>query len=286
MINMCVKTRENIEFKFEGNNEIDARDFSKFLNETVNLFQTIVNLSDKDVELKLNINTFEKGSFNIKATTVIEIGKKLFEKIKGASEVVSALKDVVEIKNMLKKEIPEKVDKENGRIYLKNQTIHNENALILNIFGDERNMEIIDKAINKFTQSIPKNRNLNITDKNGSFKIDDEIKENLSQEFIKNDESTFETENVERRNLIIKKPDLTMKSQWEFISDKVVKANIVDEEFKEKVLKREFTVYHNKKVDVLLKTKVKISENSNIIDTHYEIIKVFLEDDEIQMKLK
>ena len=123
MLNMCIETKENIEFKFEGDSVIDAKELSKFLNETVNLLQTIVDLSDKDVVLKLNINTFETGSFNIKATTILKLGKKLFEKIKDAKEVVEALKHVIEIKDILKNNKPEKVDKEKGEIILKSKKI-------------------------------------------------------------------------------------------------------------------------------------------------------------------
>ena len=52
MLHMCIKSKENIEFRFEGPNEIDAKELSVFLNETINMFQTIVNLNDTDIPVK------------------------------------------------------------------------------------------------------------------------------------------------------------------------------------------------------------------------------------------
>lgn len=157
MLRMCIKSKENIEFRFEGSNEIDAKELSVFLNETINMFQTIVNLNDTDIPVRLNINAFEKGSFKIIATTVADVGRKIFKKIKSSREVVEAFKEVLEVKDKLKGEKP-KGTNEKGIVLGNGEVINNGNQLVLNIYGDDNKMEMIDRAIETFTKSIPDGR--------------------------------------------------------------------------------------------------------------------------------
>lgn len=84
MWRMSISNEENIEFRFSGSNEIDARELSAFLNETINTFKTIIECNDKDVNVFLKINAFENGSFKILAKTTVELGTKIFKKIKNA----------------------------------------------------------------------------------------------------------------------------------------------------------------------------------------------------------
>ena len=275
MLHMCIKSKENIEFMFEGPNEIDAKELSVFLNETINMFQTIVNLNDTDIPVKLNINAFEKGSFKIIATTVADVGRKIFKKIKSSREVVEAFKEVLEVKDKLKGEKPKETN-EKGIILGNGEVINNGNQLVLNIYGDENKMEMIDRAIETFTKSIPDGRSLDVKDNKGTFVINEETKGNLSQKIkLKKEEKTQEKEIVESRTLIIKKPDLTMRSKWEFISDKVIRATILDEKFKERVFNKKFSIHYGQELNAKLRIKTKYDEHLEILETNYEILEVY-----------
>lgn len=272
---LCIKNKENLEFIFQGSNDINIEELSTFLHKTADIFKVIVTLNEKEIPLQLTVNALEKGSFRIVISAIINFTPKLFTKIKDVKEVVEAFREVIEVKNMLGEKKPKEI-LENKIISEDNKEYITHNSLVLNIYGNNNNINIIDDALTKFNDTIPKNRNLKIVNKKGSFEINDKVKENLSKKFEFDDENTLEKkEIIEKRILMIKKPDLTMKSQWEFIADKVIKANILDEEFKEKVLKQEFSAYNKMELTVELKTIIKYNENYELVETHYEILKVY-----------
>ena len=73
---------------------------------------------------------------------------------------------------------------------------------------------------------------------------------------------------------MIKKADVTMNSQWEFIGDKIIKATILDENFKKKVLSQEFLIHYGQMLNLKLKIKTKYSKNMEILETHYEVLEI------------
>ena len=273
MWRMSISNEENIEFRFSGSNEIDARELSAFLNETINTFKAIIECNDKDVDVFLKINAFENGSFKILAKTTVELGTKIFKKIKNAKEVVGAFKEFLELKNTMKDKKPESID--GNTVFFNNGgTMNINNPLILNILENDEKLEKVDSSIRRFTKTIPKNRDLNIKDSKGTFKIDNEKKENLTAKIDFDEEEIIERETTEVRELMIKKADVTMNSQWEFIGDKIIKATILDENFKKKVLSQEFLIHYGQMLNLKLKIKTKYSKNMEILETHYEVLEI------------
>lgn len=271
------ETKSEFKFRFLGSNEIKAEELGAFLTETSNLFNKVITVTEKEVDLSLNVTAIEKGSFLITLTTALNKIPKLFENIKNAKEVVGTLKEILELKEFLKKdkikEINEKqVITNNGRARDIN---YRPTYIILN---DDKKRKEIDEAITKFAGKIP-DRQLNFENSEEVFEITSEVKKNLMTEieYSKDDDIKINTQIIERE-LIIKKPDLTMRSQWEFVGDKVIKANIENEKFKDYVLSGKFKTYCGHKLKVKMEETTIYNSALEPLDTHYKILEVYTEE--------
>jgi len=125
MLKLCDENKESIKFRFLGSNEIDARDLSKFLDATVTTFEKIVNNSEQDAFIKLNISAIEKGSFLIELVSLISKKlPKIFETIKNSKEIIGAFKEFLELERPLNEGILKKLESN-----LKTNFIYNSNAI-------------------------------------------------------------------------------------------------------------------------------------------------------------
>lgn len=270
------ETKSEFKFRFLGPNEIGAEELGAFLTETANLFNKVATITESDVNLKLNVTTIEKGSFLITLSTALKSFPKLFGYIKEAKDVISAVKEILELKEFLKndkiKEIKEnQIITNNGKI---RDIVYQPTYYI---FKDEKKRKEIDKTVTKFAEKIP-NRQLNFENNEEIFEITSEVKQNLMEEieYSNNDDIKVNTQEIERE-LVIKKPDLTMRSQWEFVGDKVIKATIEDDEFKKYVLSGNFKTYCGHKLKVKMEERTIYTSELEPLDTHYKILKVYLD---------
>lgn len=269
-----IETKSEFKFRFLGSNEIKAEELGAFLTETANLFDKIATITENDIDLKLNVTAIEKGSFLITLTTVLNKLPKLFENIKNAKEIVGTLKEILELKEFLKNDKIKEVQE--GQIITNNGKIRDINYKpTFIILIDDKKRKDVDKQITRFAEKIP-NRQLNLEDNEDIFEITREVKENLMTEieYSKDEDIKINTQIIERE-LVIKKPDLTMKSQWEFVGDKVIRATIDDESFKKYVLSGNFKTFHGHKLKVQLEEKILYNSELEPIDTHYRILKIY-----------
>lgn len=269
------ETKSEFKFRFLGSNEIEAEELGGFLTETANLFNKIATITESDIDLKLNVTAIEKGSFLITLSTALKSFPKLFGYIKDAKEIIGVVKEILELKNFLKNDKIKEV-KENQLITNNGKTRDIIYQPTYYIFNDEKKRKEIDKTITKFAEKIP-NRQLNFENNEEIFEITNEVKQDLMVEieYSNNDDIKINTQII-TRELVIKKPDLTMRSQWEFVGDKVIKASIEDEEFKNHVLSGNFKTYCGHKLKVKIEERTIYNSELEPLDTHYKILKVFL----------
>ena len=285
MLKLCDENKESIKFRFLGSNEIDARDLSKFLDATVTTFEKIVNNSEQDAFIKLNISAIEKGSFLIELVSLISKKlPKIFETIKNSKEIIGAFKEFLEIKEKLKDKNIEA--KEDGLYYKDTKKIENyyyKPTMI--IMGDAKAKKEVDEALRNFAINLPRERELNVETSMGNFKIDEKVKESILEPLPKKENKKETVTNKYRREVIVKKTDLPCQSMWELITDKVIKATILDEDFKKLVIDNKIKFGNSDKLLVEIEEIKTVDKDLNILDVHYNVIKVYLKNDIEQKSL-
>jgi len=274
MLGIYNETKDTMKFRFDGENSIDATELIKFLEKTVGVFNEIVTVSDKDVFFKLEVKAMEKGSFSIIIASLIQETPRLFSVIKHAKDVFSTFKEMLEVKKMLK---DDKIKEINGKEII---TINGNHITLINkptqvIMSNEENLKRIDDKITDFSESLP-NRVLHVEDNQSDFVLTDDVKKTLEIPLvIEEEKGTIIDTSTVIRDLIIKKPDFSMKSMWEFTADKKIKATIADENFKEAVLSGRFKTHHGHKIKVEMEEiNEYTSDYETILNSHYKILKV------------
>lgn len=270
MLKICDENKESIKFRFLGSNEIGARELSKFLEATVSTFEKIVSNSEEETYIKLNISSVEKGSFLIVLTSIVTKIPKFFETVKNSKEVIATFKECLEIKEKLK-------DK---KVQVKGDGLYKDGVKIQNyyykptiyIMQDPERRKEVDKAICNFGENLPSSRELNIETEMGNLEINTEIKDLIKTPLVIEEEKEVIEKDIYIRTVTIKIPNLEMSGQWTVKTDHDIKVNILDENFKKKVLQRKFAFSSGQEI------KVKIEEiritNGSKETIHYNIMEV------------
>lgn len=153
------------------------------------------------------------------------------------------------------------------------------------IMGDAKAKKEVDEALRNFAINLPKERELNIETSMGNFKIDDEVKENIIEPLPEKENEKIVTHDTYKREVIVKKPDLPCQSMWELITDKVIKATILDEDFKKLVIDNKIKFGNSDKLLVDIEEIKTVDKDLNVLDVHYNVIKVYLKNDIEQKSL-
>ena len=244
---MGLKTN-NFEFKYQG--ESHSIDINTLLTSQFHysaILNEIKNQLFPEIELKIKIQSFEKGSFDI--NQIIEIttitGMLFFENKDYINEIFKILKAYIDIKKVLGDKKPEKVEeisdnkivltingdnntviveKDAFKIYQNNYTIHK--AIIKNVEVLEKDTEIegvqiTNQTTNETVVDIPRADFIDLTIDNPY--LDKEINEKIIEDAI----------------LYIRKLEISPKknSKWDFIYEgrKINTVPIHDENFLSKV---------------------------------------------------
>ena len=72
---------------------------------------------------------------------------------------------------------------------------------------------------------------------------------------------------------------------WELITDKVIKATILDEDFKKLVIDNKIKFGNSDKLLVEIEEIKTVDKDLNSLDVHYNVIKVYLKNDIEQKSL-
>ncbi len=281
MLKMYNETRESFCINFGGENEIEVEELSEFLRQTNDILGIITSFKEPNGFYKLKVKAFTKGSFEINLDAITQITPVIYGVTFHAGTLVKTYLEITKFIKELKGKAPQKMETNGKNVNVTNYNGEVNTYNAENIFIVHNSPEIVDKVRKSF-EAIENRTNVKYKFKDGELALNreelEEVKQLKSMEF--DTETLKEQTDVSKRSLIVKKPDLNMKSKWEFVSDKIIKAKILDEEFKEYVTTGQFHAYHGQKLLVDLESKVKYDDNFNIIDAEYNILKVYLENQE------
>lgn len=265
---------------FGGENEIDATLLIDTMKEVVESLQYITTKIEPGASIKVNISSFQAGSFEIKLKTIVELAKSIpwKENLGVAATMVTILKGSLEIKKHLKGKRPKKVEyKENSAIIINkdSQKLETNKAIAETYLNDSK----VDKNITNIFNIVNTDGNRNsVIIKQGEDNIV-EIKSNefveMSKPIITDEDLIVETlAHTLELNLLLKKPDLIGRSKWDFILDKTIPVSIADEEWLREVNSGRIKLSGGVKIPVKLHIENGLDKDGDIIDTKYTILKV------------
>lgn len=148
------------------------------------------------------------------------------------------------------------------------------NNLNVNIFGSDKKIEDLDKLLMELGNSIPFGRNITFKTNDTTQNYTAKIKEHLEMPIvIKPKEDETVEKNIVTREIIIKKPDLEMRSKWQiYIHNKLYHVDITDEEFKGYVTSGKFSAHNGMKLRVDLEEVARYTTEKELIDVEYTTI--------------
>ncbi len=285
-------SREVLTFKLDGENEIEISNFAGILSNTANIFNKIVNSNNVDKNIKANfkIVAIREGSFEFDLATIIEYLPMLFKTTIDSFQMIQAFLEWIKIKDWIKGEKVEKIEKlknGNGAILTKINGDSNTvtNNLNITIFTDSSKLEEIDKYFTKLGLSLPEGRKMVLSSEGEVYNYSKDVKKNLEAplNIIEKDVDDIEV-SVVTRNIVLKKVDFDMKSKWQvYIVEKLYEVAILDEEFKEHVLSGRFTANKGTKLKVDLKEIIRSNSKGEIIEVHYEVLKVYPKEETLSL---
>lgn len=288
MVGIVKKSADNLIVKFEGENDVDLKEFTNFLTAMNKQINFIVNKIDENSYVNLKITSIEKGSFLFNLKTLIEpIGAIL--PLFSTPEARQIIENVIGFLKLRKDIGPSnKVQNiKDGTIIIgNNNTINVSNYNInANIISND---DAILKGINIATEvikSMPKNRDISFSNNNHNYRFSMQDKENSSNVVELETEIEPKTHKIiSTTEIVIKKPDLDMKSKWQvFILDTLKEVKITDEEFKNYVLSGKFKVSHKTKLKVDIEATYKYNENGEDELLELEIVKVYQDENEYKL---
>ena len=277
MLEIYNKTSEKITFKLEGENQLDVRNFGEMLIDTENILKKITSVTKENSSLELKIIAIKEGSFEFDLLAILGTLPELFQGITTAYNLIEAFLEWIYFKNWLKgEEIKQMVNNGNNVIVNKvdgsSHTITNN--LNVNIFGSDKKVEDIDKLFVALGSSIPTGRDLTLTANDEAHTYTAEIKEHLETPIqIKPQEDEKVEKSIVTREVIIKKPDLEMKSKWQiYIHNKLYHVDINDKFFKEFVISGRFSAHNGMKLRVDLEEVVRYNLQKETVDIDYTTI--------------
>ncbi|HEY4534264.1 MAG TPA: hypothetical protein VIG61_08935, partial [Fusobacterium sp.] len=205
-------------------------------------------------------------------------------------QMIQAFLEWIKIKDWIKGEKVEKIEKlknGNGAILTKINGDSNTvtNNLNITIFTDSSKLEEIDKYFTKLGLSLPEGRKMVLSSEGEVYNYSKDVKKNLEAplNIIEKDVDDIEV-SVVTRNIVLKKVDFDMKSKWQvYIVEKLYEVAILDEEFKEHVLSGRFTANKGTKLKVDLKEIIRSNSKGEIIEVHYEVLKVYPKEETLSL---
>lgn len=241
-----MKSEAGFSFHLDGNSAIDAGLLSNIIRDMAELTKLAAQEENPGAYLKMNVTAFRNGSFQIDFSTVCEASESLLSSLGAVSTlaltVVGIVKGFFEIKKHLKGDKPKNITAtEDNKVIIEAQDgnticVSKSEAAITN------NVQIDQLIVNISNCVVEHNPNGGFTfrtDKEDLWCSSDDVK------VISKPMPIEETVNCQRSRyeaiLPIKSLDLLGHSQWSFkYNERTIKANVVDDDFIEKIHSGEF----------------------------------------------
>lgn len=267
-------SKECFSIGFKGENDIDLKELISSLDGTVELIDIVSNSLDKSSFMKINVQGSRKGSFIIDLCVLAKEGLSLLDKdnITFAKLCIDTVCSIFSLKKHLKGEKPNSVSPTgNGSVVIENKdnerlTINN---YIYNIYGTET-----DQAMKRIFSKCER-QGFYIEDSVGKVvEIDKSDFENMSKDIdILREEKIIKSSS--KVIVAVKKADFIGESKWELVyKDKLLKASIKDEDFKEKLHGGGVPITAKTYMEIQLLTETHLNEINEPIKTIHFIDKV------------
>lgn len=275
-----IESIDDFKISFGGKNTIDAGLFTKTINNTIELVKSCANAINPNCFLRLEIKANKEGSFETIIDAVVKHTPDLFSALPVAGSIIQDVLNCFIIKQHLKGNKPKRIEKNNEEMAILNQ---NNEILKTSIkVGDVyfKNNKIDNLIVNIGESLVNSDReSFSIEAKQGKVVIDKEDYTNIATPIIDEHNVVVRTEKHKpvEINLLLKKPDLLGRSQWEFVYNKTISAKIEDQDFLEKVHKGKIKkLYAGVKIPCLLQIEYDVDEyyNSVINGDRYTILKI------------
>ena len=252
---------------FGGKNSIDAKTFSQVIDSTIELLKESAFANDPTCSIELEIKANQAGSFETIIDLIIRHQDDLLKIPSIATEILGGWLSFLLIKEHLKGKKAKKIENSQTQIVIQNQ--ENETKIFPKKIGNIyfQNNKIDNLIINQFT-GLSKDKRSNYIIKTPISKIiiNENSFENMKQVLV--DENPI-VKTIKQKpitvDLLVKKLDLLGDSKWQFIYNKNIEAKIEDEEFLEKVRKRQTAILAGDKINCELEIEYDLTERLEII---------------------
>lgn len=275
-----VESIDSFKIIFAGKSSIEAELFTKTINNTIDLVKSSANAISPNCFLKLEINANREGSFETVLDAVIKHTPDLLTCSSIATNIIQGFLNFLLIKQHLKGNKPKKIDKINDEVAILNQ----DNA-ILKVPQSIGNAYFTNSNIDNVIVNIANNlrdsdrENIIVETKQDKIVINKGEYDSMAAPVVTEQNLVVTTERQKPVdvNLLLKKPDLLGKSQWEFVYNKTISAKILDQEFLELVHKGKIKkLYAGVRIPCLLQIEYDLDEYYNPVPNsdRYTILKV------------
>ncbi|MBO1703361.1 hypothetical protein [Eubacterium callanderi] len=232
------ETSASFMFKFDGDNEIDAKSLSRSLELVANTFSYITNTYDDSSYMKMRVAAIRPGSFVIDFNVLVEATLTILCS-PGASIALESIKTFIEllkIKTAANGKPVERIKTDNGLALIKldDGSTMSVGSLTLNIFENSPTVDENLSEIASLTLKENKDGIIVQSDEDSFLANRNDLRKISKIVHSKENEKTLDQ--IIDINLPLKKPDLTGNSCWDFhYGGRTIHAKIEDSSFLEKV---------------------------------------------------
>lgn len=274
----------SLKFSFNGDYEVNALTLSNTIVSLVELTTAVAENGFHGVEFRMGIKAISKGSltfeFIARAPEAIQTLLSATG-VQYAADLITIVSAAFQIKKFLRGHSPKDKSIRDNRLVIKNQ----EGDVIE--LSSEASVYFIDQRVDHSVTKIIQNAQASPGVTGITISKEDES----AQVYIPRDDFPFCSEDIDiieaqenrvitsvrlGETIYIRRPDLTGKTQWEFISDTNFKARISDDEFLAKVHAGEIGITAKTYLVADVKVETVITSNGlpDTTSSSYEVVKV------------
>lgn len=275
------KSESSFSFEFGGEEGIDAKTFSQTIDNVVESLKYITTEKEPEAYVKLKIKSAGTGSFDVFLSAIVEyIPNILNQGVLMAATIVNIYLGILQIKKHLRGEKPKAVNYIRGKAEIINQddkSLSKTESITRTYFENNR---IDNLTVNLFS-ALDKDRERKdlIVRKEGKKELEIKKEEfpQMAKEIIEPVDTIKIRQEVVSTELLIRSLHLYGTAMWEFrFAGKRIEAKISDENWRDKVNKREVEFRTGDKIPVEMLIEYDLDKNDSPIEDsyRYEILKV------------
>ena len=274
-------SEDTFSIAFDGENIIEAGVLGIALSNIAYIVDKVVKNEPTSENYKLQVKTFEKGSFSIDFLFVLmTIGQMAqFYTLQDAANIVSVLKGMFDIKLLLKGQKPKNVKDMLEEGYVRVEAP--DGTAILAPLGSKvviANQEV-DRKVSEIAQATKihnPNGGIKLLHGNDTYHYEKDSIEEISKQVYLQEKTNSENQQVIRVSLPVKRPVLIGDGAWTFkYGTRSISASIVDETFLHAVHQGESSYKAGDKLDVDMSIQTILSPDNQPIREVYTIEKVY-----------